>query len=212
MAEITQNVDSGMTPPTPEAIGMSVYVIDGRAYQDGFLMVPQYDPDTGDEIAPSRVGDTSNGLVSMPVADTYNENTFLNTMQAVQEMNDVIIKMPYGNQRGYPGQAILSDTTEMEFLTNPFNAATEVLDLKCLIVDNDSDNPCRVFIRPAPADATMYPFRCPSKETKMFVFSGVGPHGLPNGLSWTAQLESAPTGGNVTVSGFGIEINDPSLG
>lgn len=118
--------------------------------------------------------------------------------------------MPYGSGRGVtPGQAVLADDTETPLLPDPFNSATSGVDLKCLVIDNDSDNPVRVFIRPVAASATVYPFRCDAKKTQMYTFSGVGPQGVGDGATWTAQLEAAPTGGNVTVSAFGIQVDIP---
>lgn len=86
MAEITQNVDSGMTPPTPEAIGMSLFTMGGKAYQPAYIVIPQYDQDTGDEIAPKRVGDLSASIVAMPTHDRYNETYFTNIQNAMFEV------------------------------------------------------------------------------------------------------------------------------
>jgi len=208
MAEITQNVDSGMTPPTPEAIGMSLFMLGGRAYQPMMLMIPQVDPDTAAEIVPARVGNTLDGFVPLPTYDQLNESTFLDMRSALIEISNATVRMPYGSQRGVPpGQAILTDDIETPLLADPYSSPTSGVDLKCIVIDNDSDSACRVFIRPAPASATVYPSRCPSKETKMYVFSGVGPQGAGNGVAWTAQLETAPSGGNVTVSAFGIQVD-----
>ena len=207
MTEETQNLDSGMNNPTPDTVAMGVFQHDSKRYQPVFVMVPQYDGEMA-EIAPKRVGDQSDSAVPLPVYDQLNELNFQAIQAILTSIDTNVIRMPYGGGRGWPGQATLSDDTETELVANPFFGNPDyVIDLKVLLIDNDSDNPCRVFIRPSSGSATEWPFRCPSKETRTYIFSGVGPQGA-GGESWYAQLEATPTGGNIIVSGFcATEIN-----
>ena len=205
MEEITQNINDGMNAPNAEALPASALRHDGKVWQPVFLVIPQYDQDSGDEIYPARVGDANIQAAWLPVYDQGNEPYFQNIQNTLIEVSNMVRSMPYGNNRGWPGQATLTDTTETDLVAYP-HGGPYALDLKTLIIDNKTDERCRVLVRPMRESATVYPFQCSARTTLTFAIPGVGPQGFGDNTPWTVQLESIPSSGEVIVSGFGVDV------